>query len=327
MSYFKRVTFLCVLISFSLITQGFAMHWVLKKSKPAIVVASFGTAYPKALRSLLNIRNGIQKAFPNAIVKMAFTSNIIRTIWHKRQHDPKWTKRKDIPKDIFYVKSPLAAIADLQDEGYATIIVQPTHFYAGEEFMDLCSYVNGLNSIKTIKKKYMPFDKLVIGRPLTGKWGVEHNYHEDMKATARALKRDVELARRKHAALVYMGHGNEYLSTGIYAQLQEIMRRMYPHTKIFIGTVEGYPSLDDVVRALVHSKVKRVVLKPLMMVAGDHANNDMAGPDKDSWMSVIRSEGIKVYPIIEGLGENPKIVKIFVQHVKDAAEDNHISLR
>ncbi len=322
----RCLKFLCVLIVLSLLFTGSVFAMGSSKSKKAIVVAAFGTTYPKALVSLLNIQKAMQKEFPSIKVKMAFTSNIIRKIWHKRQHDPKWMNRKDIPKEIFYVKGPLATIADLQDEGYKTIIVQPTHFYAGEEFMDVLSYVRGLNSIKTVKKKYMPFDKLVVGRPLTGMWGVEHDYNEDIVKTAEALKTDVEYARKKHAALVYMGHGNEFFSTGIYAQLQKVMRDMYPHTKIFIGTVEGFPSLKDVVTSLVHYRVKKVVLKPLMIVAGDHANNDMAGPEKDSWKSVISSKGIKVYPIIHGLGENPEIVKIFVEHVKDAAKDNHISL-
>ncbi|GAB6161057.1 sirohydrochlorin cobaltochelatase [Desulfothermus naphthae] len=320
---FLKIFLAAMILSTLILSRGFAMEH--QKNKIGIVVAAFGTTYPEALRSLLNIRNAIKKEFPTAKVKMAFTSNIIRNIWHKRQTDPEWINREDIPKDIFYVKGPLAAIAELQDEGYRTIIVQPTHFYAGEEFMDLCSYVDGLTAIKTIKKKYIPFEKLVVGRPLTGMWGVNHDYNEDINETAKALKKDVEYAKKKHAALVYMGHGNEYFSTGVYAQLQNTMRRMYK-VPVFIGTVEGFPSLDDVISALIHSKVKRVVLKPLMMVAGDHANNDMAGPEKDSWKSIMESKGIKVYPILEGLGENPEIVKIFVEHVKDAAKDNGIHL-
>lgn len=295
-------------------------------SKTAIVIAAFGTTYPKALKSILNVKYAIQKEFPNTEVKMAFTSNIIREIWHKRRNDPSWTKRKDIPKEIFSINGPLATIAHLQDRGFKKIIVQSTHFYAGEEYMDLVSYVRGLNSIKTIKKKYMPFDKLVVGRPITGEWGVKHNYNEDVITLAKALKKDIELARKKGAALVYMGHGNEYFSTGIYAQLQDVMRKMYSPTKIFIGVVEGYPSLEHVLEGLKHTKTNKVVLKPLMLVAGDHANNDMAGEDKDSWKSQMENHGIKVYPILEGLGENEEVIKIIVEHVKDAAKDNNLEL-
>ncbi len=320
---------LVVILSLFLVTNGvFAMeHNKSKNSKTAIVVASFGTTYPKALKSILNVTDAIQKEFPNTEVRLAFTSNIIRKIWHERKSDPKWTSRKDIPKQLFSIKGPLATIADLQDEGFKNIIVQSTHFYAGEEFMDLLAYINGLNSIKTIKAKYRPFNKLVVGRPLTGQWGDQRDYKEDIVALAKALKKDVELAKQKRAALVYMGHGNEFFSTGIYVQLQDVMRKMYKTTKIFIGTVEGYPSFENVLEGLKHTKTKKVVLKPLMLVAGDHANNDMAGDEESSWKSILEKNKIHVYPVLEGLGENQKVVKIIVEHVKEAAQDNHIKLK
>ncbi len=296
-------------------------------NKKAIVIASFGTTYLQALKDLTNIQKQVQKAFPHTKVVLAFTSNIIREIWHKRQHNPKYTHNREIPKEILYVKGPLATIADLQDEGYRYIVVQPTHIYAGEEFVDLCSYIRGLNSIKTIKKEYMPFLKLVVGRPLLGEWGPRYPYREDIEKAAKAVASDVKLAMRKHAALVYMGHGNEYFSTGAYIELQEAMRKMYPKAKIFVGTVEGFPSLDDVVHSLLHAGIKKVVLKPFMIVAGDHARNDMAGNKPDSWKSVLESKGIKVYPVIKGLGSSDKIANIYVQHIRDVARDNHIKLR
>ncbi|MDQ7032972.1 MAG: sirohydrochlorin cobaltochelatase [Desulfonauticus sp.] len=296
------------------------------KQKVAIVLASFGTTYPQTLDCILNIQNKIAQTFPKAKVKIAFTSNIIRKIWHKRQNDPVWTKNKRVPKEILYVKGPLATIADLQDEGYKTIIVQPTHVFAGEEFIDLCSYIRGLNSIKTIKPKYMPFKKLVISRPLTGMWGIQHDYHKDLEQVAKALAQDVALAKGKKAALVYMGHGNEFFSTGIYIEFQQVMRRMYPDTKIYVGTVEGFPAFDDVLNALVHGQIKRVVLKPFMIVAGDHARNDMAGDEPGSWKNRLEAKGITVFPVIQGLGENPQIVQLFISHLKDTLKDYHINL-
>ena len=102
----KGVKFIFLMILFlGLLTNtGFAMHT--SKSKTAIVIANFGTTYPEALKSLLNIRKSVEKAFPSVKVKMAFTSNIIRKIWHKRQSDPEWKNRSDIPKDIFFCKRP-----------------------------------------------------------------------------------------------------------------------------------------------------------------------------------------------------------------------------
>ncbi len=324
----KKGVFWAMLVaffSFFMIMDSSAMKHE-KVEKKAIVVAQFGTTYPSALVGLTNIKNYIQKSFPNVKVKLAFTSNIIRGIWHKRRNDPKYANKKEF-EEFLYVKGPLATIADLQDEGYKTIIVQPTHIYAGEEFYDLCSYVKALDSIETIKPKYKPFKKIVIGRPLLGMPSPKWDYHKDLEAAAKALKDDVRLAKRKKAVLVYMGHGNEFFSTGAYIEFQEVMRKMYPDVFTVVGTVEGFPSLEDVVSTLVHIKAKRVVLKPFMIVAGDHALNDMAGDEGDSWKNVIKSHGIEVYPILKGLGENDKIARIFVKHIKDVAKANHITLR
>ncbi|MDA8161454.1 MAG: sirohydrochlorin cobaltochelatase [Desulfobacteraceae bacterium] len=299
-----------------------------QENKKAIVLAEFGTSYPSALKAVTDIQKQVQGSFPGTKVKIAFTSNIIRDIWHKRQGDKRFlAEYKDIPKEILYVKGPLATIADLQDEGYRTIIVQPTLIYDGEEYSDLCSYIRGLNSIGTIKAKYMPFVKLVVGRPALGANGVVvHDYHKDMEIAARALLADVEIAKKNRAALVYMGHGNEFYSTGVYAEFQQVMRNMYPDTKIFIGTVEGFPSFNDVLSSVKQSGVKEVVLKPLMLVAGDHANNDMAGDEDGSWKNAFKAAGIRVKCIIKGLGENAQWAKIYVNHIMDAARDNDISL-
>ena len=322
---FVSLLFIIALSSVTMVAPAAAAKT--RPVKKAIVLAGFGTSYPSALVAITNIRNQVQKAFPETEVKMAFTSNIIRKIWHKRQNDKQFlADNPNIPQDILYVKGPLATIANLQDEGYNVIIVQPTHIYAGEEFADLSSYVAGLNAIKTIKAKFMPFKKLVIGRPLLGQYGIEYDYHEDLIPAAKALAADVALADKNGATLVYMGHGNEYYSTGAYAEFQQTLREMYPKTNILVGTVEGYPSLDNVVETLLHTKTKKVMLKPFMIVAGDHANNDMAGDDDDSWKMVLRSKGIEVITVTKGLGENSKIADIYINHIKDVAKDNDIKL-
>ncbi len=297
------------------------------QDKKAIVLASFGTTYPSALVAIMNIEQSVKEAFPGVEVRIAFTSNIIRNIWHGRQKDTRFlAEHKEIPEQVLYVKGPLAAIADLQDEGYRTIIVQPTHLYAGEEYADLCSYVRGLNSIRTIKEKYMPFVKLVMGRPVMGMPGNVYDYHEDLKKAALALANDVALARKDGSALVYMGHGNEYYSTGVYAEFQQVMRETYPGVEIFVGTVEGFPSRRDVLASMKHVGIEKVVLKPLMVVAGDHTLNDMAGEDDDSWKNVFTGAGISVKCIAKGLGETPEWNEIYVEHIRDAAKDNGITL-
>ncbi|OEU73232.1 MAG: cobalt chelatase [Desulfuromonadales bacterium C00003068] len=287
------------------------------QDKTAIVLAGFGTSYPAALQSLTNIQDKVQKAFPEAKVELAFTSNIIRKIWHERQTDLAFQKvHPEISKQILYVQGPLATIANLQDAGYRTIYVQPTHIFAGEEFQDLSAYVTGLNSIETIKERFMPFETLAIGRPALGAPGDLFPYHEDIHQAAKALASDVAIARKNGQALIYMGHGNEYFSTGSYVELQHAMRAMYPDVSIFIGVVEGFPSPEVVKEGLKEQHIAKVVLKPLMIVAGDHANNDMASDEEDSWKSQFEHMGIEVTTVLKGLGENPAWADIYVKHLE-----------
>ncbi len=328
MKNFLKSLFAFTMILCFMTSSGFAMGGHMKKDKTAIVIASFGTTYPSGLKSIINIVNKVKKEFPKTTVKVTFTSNIIRKIWKKREAEAKKWLSQGIPEEILYVKGMVATLGDLADNGYKTIIIQPTHIYHGEEFSDVLEYARALSSIKTIKEKWMPFKKIVVGRPALGTYGPKYDYHEDIKIAVQALKADVELAKKKGAVLVYMGHGNEYYSTGIYAETQKEFRTQYPEVQTFIGTVEGYPSLEDVVTMLkTHAKYKKIVLKPFMIVAGDHANNDMAGDDSDSWKNVIKKAGFKVYPIIEGLGSNDKFADIFVEHIKDVAKDNGIKLQ
>ena len=307
----------CFILSLVVLVALGSVSSASESNKKAIVLASFGTSYPEALKSLIHIGELVQSENPGVVVKHAFTSNIIRKIWQKRQNDMAFqTANKDILKEFLYIKNPLATIANLQNDGYKTIIVQPTHVYAGEEFADLKSYVEGFNSIKTLKAKFMPFDKLILGRPALGEPGKTPDYHDDLEIAAKALADDVAYAKSRGAGLVYMGHGNEYFSTGIYAEFQDQMRRMYPNVSIFIGTVEGYPSLDNVSEALKHTGIKKIILKPMMVVAGDHANNDMASDEDDSWKTIFTKQGIKVECIVKGLGENNKWAGIYADHIK-----------
>ena len=296
-----------------------------KEAKTAIVLAAFGTSYPNALAGILNIKKRVENACPGVPVKVAFTSNMIRKIWHKRAGDMAFrSANPSAPPDLFDIKGPLATIADLQDEGYSDIIVQSLHIYSGEEYDDLVSYVKGLDAIKTLKAKNMPFKRLAVGRPALGANGDIYPYKDDIKKAAAAVNADVRKAQREKAALVYMGHGNEYYASGAYAELQEIMRAMYPDTKIFVGTVEGFPSFEQVLNGLKAAGVKDVLLKPFMEVAGDHAQNDMAGDNGDSWKRRLEAAGIKVTVDIHGLGENDAFADIFVRHIQDAARDSGI---
>ena len=294
----------------------------------AIVLAVFGTSHVEGLPGILAIRDGVRQAFPKTRVELAFTSNIIRRIWQKRSQDPSYRgAHPEVPREILEVRGPLATMANLQDEGYGYLIIQPTHMVGGEEFADLSAYVDGFNSIRTVKARNLPFKRVIVGRPALGVPGIEHEYRRDIEIAAKALAADVAAAAGQQRALVYMAHGNEHYSTGYYLELEAVMREMYPATPTYIGTVEGFPELARVVAALEHDGVRQVYLKPLMTVAGDHARNDMAGDEPDSWRKILEAKGIDVRIDLRGVGELPAFVEIFVQHIRDAAKDHGLELK
>ena len=296
-------------------------------TKLAIVVAVFGTSHISALPGILDIHHSVKEAFPEVEVRLSFTSNIVRRIWRKRRHDQKFlAAHPDVPQEVLTIKGPLATIANLQDEGYGYIIVQPTHIAAAEEYMDLTSYVNGLNSIQTVKKRNMPFQRIILGRPAFGKPGIVHKYQRDIERAARAIAADVTLAEKKGAALVYMGHGNKNFSTGVYVEFVESMRKMYPQIKTYMTMVEGFPSNELLFQELTRDNIDKVYLKPFMTVAGDHAKNDMAGAMEYSLKSKLLARGIKVEVNLQGLGQNKDFAAIFVNNIKDAARDNGLEL-
>jgi sirohydrochlorin cobaltochelatase len=297
-----------------------------KKSKVAIVLASFGTTVPSAVKGITNIEEKVKKAFPGVPVRLTFTSNLIRSVWKERQAESKKWLELGIPKEILYVKNIIATIGDLREGGYRSIIVQPTHMFFMEQSHDLSSYVNAFRSIRTLKRKWQPFDKIVMGRPALGMPGDRYDYHVDMKKALKTLAADVDLAKKNQAMLVYMGHGNEHWSVGIYGEAANMMRELYPGVVTYIGCVEGFPGVKEISRYLDHFDKGKIVLKPFMIVAGDHATNDMASDEEDSWKSILTKQGFDVMPVLEGLGSNDQFAEIFVDHIKDAARDNGIEM-
>lgn len=316
--------YLCVACSSA---SGSGAMGVPGSGKNAIVIASFGTTYPAALSSITNISDEVKKAYPKTEVRLTFTSNIIRSIWKKRQAEPQKWLDQGIPEEVLYVKNFIATIGDLLEDGYTNIVVQPTHMFFMEQSHDLQQYVNGLASIHTMKKKWNPIHSIVMGRPALGMPGDVYPYHDDIEAVVKTLEADARQAKEEDAILVYMGHGNEHWSTGIYAETQKKIREMYPEVTTFIGVVEGSPALDDFLNHLQYAKTKKVLLKPFMIVAGDHARNDMAGAEADSWQSVLTKEGYNVNAVLEGLGSNTEFAKIFVDHIADAAKQRGIHLK
>lgn len=318
-----RVALACALVLlFSVAAQ--AGHHKEGPVREAIVLAAFGTSYPDALQSILNIKSRVEKANPDIPVKLAFTSSIIRNKWQKRRNDKQWQKdNPSVSESVMNVKNPLATIAALQNNGYKSISVQSLHVFAGEEFADLSATMVGLRSIRGLRAKSTPFKRLRLGRPALGMPGDTYPYTEDLTTAAKALEMDVREAQEMDAALVYMGHGNHFLSTGIYAEMQREMQQMYS-APVFIACVEGFPNFDDLLTALKASGKKKILMKPFMVVAGDHASNDMAGDEDDSWKVMLTKAGYSVKTELRGLGQVDAWADIYVRHLNDARSQTHM---
>lgn len=295
--------------------------------KTALLLAAFGAARLQGLKGIMGVVERVGDAFPGARLELAFTSNLVRGVWRRRREDPAWRKaHPDLPAGIFEVRGVLGAAADLQEQGWRNIIVQSLHIFAGEEYRDLQSYVHGLASIRTIKPRWRPFEKLALGRPALGEPGERRPYQRDLERAARALEPDVRLAREREAALVYVGHGNRYFSTGVYQELESCLGRTYPGVDVLVGVVEGVFGLEHVLDSLRRRRCKRVVLKPLMTAAGGHARDDMCGDEAESWKARLEAAGLDASCILEGLGENPRWADIYVEHIRDAAEDHGLEI-
>jgi len=298
-----------------------------KPAKAAIILASFGTTVPSAVAAIINIQQKVQAAFPGVPVRVTFTSNIIRKVWKNRQAEAKKWLDQGIPSEILYVKNIISTFGDLREEGYRDIVVQPTHMFFMEQSHDLAQYVEAMRSIRTIKKRWRPFNTIALGRPALGTIGNQYEYRQDIEKALKTLAPDVALARKNKAVLVYMAHGNEHWSVGIYGEAAKMMGEIYPDVTTYIGAVEGYPGLEDVVRYLQPAKGGSIVLKPFMIVAGDHALNDMAAEDENSWKTVLTRQGFNVIPVLKGLGSNDDFARLFVAHIQDAARDADIDLK
>lgn len=260
-------------------------------SDKEILIVSFGTSYSNSRHVTIGaIEDAIREAYPDYQVRRAFTAQIIID---------KLKKEENI--EIDNVKQALdRAVAN----GVKTLIVQPTHLMNGLEYNDLK---------KELDKYKDKFDKIALGEPLL-------TSDEDFKQVIAAITNDTKEYLDGETAICFMGHGTEADSNKVYATLQEKLKAA-GYNDYFVGTVEATPTVDDVIAQVKESgKYKRVILQPLMVVAGDHANNDMAGDEEGSWATKFKAAGFEVKPVLRGLGQNYDIQKIYLEHVKAAID-------
>jgi len=255
----------------------------------AILVVSFGTSHADTRKLTIDACiNKIKDNFEEYEIRKAFTSNIIIKILKNR--------------DNIEIDTVEKALQKLKDEKFNEVIVQPLHIINGKEYHDI---------IETTAKFKDAFVKIEVGSPLL-------TSIEDYKAVAYALKKQTPILK-ENEAVVFMGHGTHHFANASYACLERIFETEKMQN-FFIGTVEGFPEISHVMDRLKSQGVDKVILMPLMLVAGDHAKNDMAGDEEDSWKSVIEKENIEVEIYLHGLGENPAIQELYVQHVNNIIE-------
>ncbi|MGE4353862.1 MAG: sirohydrochlorin cobaltochelatase [Oscillospiraceae bacterium] len=256
--------------------------------KKALLVVSFGTSYHDTLeKNITAIENDIATALPGRMLVRAFTSGMII--------------KKLRERDGVMVLNVSEALEKLLAEGYTDLVMQPTHVLNGDEYDKLCHLAHPFET---------RFEHFAVGTPLLTD---VIDYHEVAKAMLTELPE-----KRNDTSLVFMGHGTEHHANAVYAMLEYVFHDM-GRTDIYIGTVEGYPAFDEILRRLrERKKAQNVVLYPLMVVAGDHAKNDLAGENGDSWKSLLEKEGYRVTCVLRGLGENSGIRKIFVKHAREA---------
>ncbi|MDD3360678.1 MAG: sirohydrochlorin cobaltochelatase [Hespellia sp.] len=271
-----------------------------------ILVVSFGTSFNDSRATDIGeIESAIQAANPDWAVRRAFTAQII--INHVQSRDGE------------KIDNVTQAMDRAVDNGVKNLVVQPTHLMHGAEYDEFSETVLGYED---------KFDSVKIAEPLLGEVGTDATaINVDKEATAKALAAEtlkkagfdsMEAADADGTAFVFMGHGTSHTAKITYSQMQTQMETL-GYKNVFIGTVEGEPedtACEAVIEKLAAAGYKKVIIRPLMVVAGDHANNDMAGEDADSWLSQFKASGNfdSVDTQIEGLGRIPAIQDIYVAH-------------
>ncbi len=274
-----------------------------------ILVVSFGTSFNDSrAKDIGGIEKAIADAYPDWAVRRAFTAQII--INHVQARDEEFIDNMEQAMD--------RAVSN----GVKNLIIQPTHLMHGAEYDEMK---------ETVDKYASSFESVVISEPLLGEVGADATViNEDKKTVAEAITAaavavagfdSLKAAEEGGTAFVFMGHGTAHTAKVSYSQMATQMEKL-GYANVFIGTVEGEPestACESVIEAVKAAGYKKVVLRPLMVVAGDHANNDMAGDDEDSWKNMFEADGSfdSIDCQIAGLGRIETVEQLYVSHIAD----------
>ena len=274
-----------------------------------ILVVSFGTSFNDSrANDIKGIEDALAEAYPDWSVRRAFTAQII--INHVQARDEEFIDNVD------------QALERAVNNGVKNLIIQPTHLMHGAEYDEL---------IEVLEAYEDKFESVKVAEPLLGQVGKDASeVNADKKLVAESIVKaavadagydSIEAAEKDGVAIVLMGHGTSHAAKVTYSQMQTMMNEL-GYKNVFVGTVEGEPeetACENVIDAVAEAGYKNVVLRPFMVVAGDHANNDMAGEDEDSWLSMFNASGNfdKVDTQISGMGRIEAIQKIYVDHTAE----------
>ena len=277
-----------------------------------LLVVSFGTSFNESRATDIGgIEAALEAAYPDWSVRRAFTAQII--INHVQARDDEAIDNID------------QALARAKENGGKNLVIQPTHLMHGAEYDELTAAVDAVKG---------DFESVRIAEPLLGEVGEDATaVNDDKKAVAEAVTAEavkeagydsLDAAAQDGTAFVFMGHGTAHVAKVTYSQMQSQMDEL-GYKNVFIGTVEGEPeetSCENIIARVKEAGYKKVILRPLMVVAGDHANNDMAGDDEDSWKSMFTADGSfdSVDCQIAGLGRIPEVQALYVTHTGAAME-------
>ena len=275
-----------------------------------LLVVSFGTSYNDSrVADIKGIEDALQTAYPDWSVRRAFTAQII--INHIQARDGE------------QIDNMTQALERAVANGVKNLVVQPTHLMHGAEYDEMCQ------AIESYKDK---FESVSIAEPMLGEVGSDATViNADKQVVAEAITAEavkdagfdsLEAAKEAGTAFVFMGHGTAHVAKVTYSQMQTQMQQL-GYDNVFIGTVEGEPeetSAEAVIAAVKEAGYTNVILRPLMVVAGDHANNDMAGSEEDSWKPLFEQAGFTVDCQINGLGEIANVQDLYIAHTKVAID-------
>ncbi len=274
--------------------------------KIGIALVTYGTLNSQAWNTYEKIRSDYVKAFPGADVRLAFTSDFIKRVLSEKQ-------------GIFF-HDTLSVLAELRNQGCRNVVAQFLHLIPGSEFQRMASLVQ-VHGPKNLLEKSLS-GNLEIGMPLLFSL-------EDCMKVSKALQPEFQVTKiggQDHdtensaypsdVAFVLMGHGTTGPADRFYSLMARVLEN--DHKNVFLGTLEGFPGIDEVLSQTKKSGAKKVVLMPFLLVAGGHALEDLAGDSAKSWMGVFDREGFHTEVILKGLGENDGVIDIFIEHTRKA---------